>query len=71
MVRLRHPSNTAANGEGEDISGVVLIREERMRQIRAAWRRSVGRNEYPDQSLVVLEAQQTRIPQFPPDEDDD
>lgn len=53
------------------ISGVVLIREERMRQIRAAWRRSVARNEYLDQSLVVLEAQQTRIRRFPPEEYDD
>ena len=32
---------------------------------------SVGRDEYPDQSLVVLEAQQTRIRRFPPEEDDD
>jgi hypothetical protein len=53
------------------LSGVVLIREERMRQIRAAWRRYVGRDEYPDRSLVVLEAQQTRIRRFPPEEDDD
>ena len=42
-----------------------------MRQIRAAWHRSVARNEYPDQSLVVLEAQQTRIRRFPPEEGDD
>lgn len=58
-------------GMEEAISGVVLIREERMSQIRAAWRRYVGRDEYPDQSLVVLEAQQTRIRRFPPEEDND
>ena len=33
--------------------------------------RTLGREEYPDQSLVVLESQQTRIRRFPPDKDDD
>ncbi|MBB4062414.1 hypothetical protein [Salinibacter ruber] len=41
-----------------------------MRQIRAARHRTMGRDEYPAQSLVVLEAQKTRIRRFPPEEDD-
>ena len=40
--------------EWEALSGVVLIREERMQQIRAARRRYVERDEYPRQSIVVL-----------------
>ena len=57
----------------EALSGVVLIREERMQQVRAAWRRYVERDEYPWQSIVVLEAQKTRIRRFPQEEgrDDD
>ena len=55
-------------GMEEALSGVVLIREERMQQVRAAWRRYVERNEYPRQSLVVLEAQKTRIRRFPQEE---
>lgn len=55
-------------GLEEALSGVVLIRKERMSQIRLAWRRYVSREAYPDQSLVVLEAQKTRIREFPPDE---
>ena len=60
-------------GMEEALSGVVLIREERMQQIRAARRRYVERDEYPWQSIVVLEAQQTRIRRFPQEEgrDDD
>ena len=58
-------------GMEEALSGVVLIREERMRQIRSAWHRYVGRDEYPAQSLVVLEAQKTRIRRFPPEEGHD
>jgi predicted nuclease of predicted toxin-antitoxin system len=57
-------------GMEEELSGVVLIREERMKQIRAAWRRYMRRDEYPQQSLVVLEAQQTRIRRLPPEEED-
>ena len=52
-------------GMEEALSGVVLIREERMQQVRAAWRRYVERDEYPRQSPVVLEAQKTRIRRFP------
>jgi hypothetical protein len=55
-------------GMEEALSGVVLIREERMQQVRAAWRRYVERDEYPRQSLVVLEAQKTRIRRFPQEE---
>ncbi len=57
-------------GMEEALSGLVLIREERMRQIRAARHRTMGRDEYPAQSLVVLEDQQIHIRQFPPEEDD-
>jgi len=73
VTRDKRFANTvfARIGMEEALSGVVLIREERMRQIRAAWRRYVGRAEYPDQALVVLEVQQTRIRSFPPEEDDD
>ena len=73
VTRDKRFANTvfARIGMAEALSGVVLIREEQMRQIRAAWCRYVGRNEYPDQSLVVLETQQTRIRRFPSDEDND
>jgi len=73
VTRDKRFANTvfARIGMEEALSGVVLIREERMRQIRAAWRRYVGRAEYPDQALVVLEAQKTRIRRFPPEENDD
>ena len=52
-------------GMEEALSGVVLIREGRMQQVRAAWRRYVERDEYPRQSLVVLVAQKTRIRRLP------
>ena len=55
----------ARMGLEEALSGVVLIREERMSQVRLAWRRYVERDEYPRESLVVLEAQKTRIRRFP------
>jgi hypothetical protein len=53
-------------GMEEDIPGVVLIREQRMKHIRAAWRRYVKRDTYPQESMVVLEAQRIRIRRFPP-----
>jgi hypothetical protein len=52
----------------EELSGVVLIREERMQKVGAAWHHYVRREEYPQQALVVLEAQKTRIRRFPPEE---
>ena len=58
----------ASIGMEEALSGVVLIHEERMQQVRAARRRYVERDEYPRQSLVVLEAQKTRIRRFPQEE---
>ena len=47
-------------GLEDAITGVVLIREERMVAIREAWIRYVQRDEYPRQSLAVLERHRTR-----------
>jgi len=47
-------------GLEDAITGVVLIREERMVSIRDAWTRYVRRDEYPRQSLAVLERHRTR-----------
>ena len=58
----------ACIGMEEALSGVVLIREERMQHVRAAWCHYVKRDEYPRQSLVVLEGQKTRIRRFPQEE---
>jgi predicted nuclease of predicted toxin-antitoxin system len=52
-------------GMEEDLPGVVLIREQRMRHVQSAWRRYVKREAYPQQSMVVLEIQKTRIRRFP------
>jgi predicted nuclease of predicted toxin-antitoxin system len=52
---------------GEAIAGVVLIREEKMQQIRQAWSRFLKSESSPKQSLVVLEAHRMRIRQPPTD----
>jgi predicted nuclease of predicted toxin-antitoxin system len=51
-------------GMEEAIAGVVLIREQRMRYIRAAWARYVERGDYPQQSIAVLERHRTRHRRF-------
>ena len=51
-------------GMEEDLPGVVVIWMQRMMRVRAAWRRYVERDAYPQQSMVVLEVQKTRIRRF-------
>lgn len=51
-------------GMEEELSGIVLIREQRMKHIRTAWDRYIKRDEYPVRALIVLEVHRTRIRRF-------
>lgn len=51
-------------GMEEAIPGVVLIREQRMQHIQAAWRRYVARDDYPRQSIAVVDRHKTRHRRF-------